>query len=97
MTAADARPGDRAALVILAMQDELTALGLLPPGDGTGPRPRLGRRVIRIGTATAGPGSFCGTDYGYHQHLKAATTVCPGCRQAHTEAGQQYRAARRAS
>ena len=44
MTAA--RPGDRATLVILAMEAELTALGLLPPGDQ--PRQRPGRRVTRI-------------------------------------------------
>lgn len=36
------RPGDEKTVIILAMQDELTALGLLPPGDRA--VRRLGRR-----------------------------------------------------
>lgn len=36
------RPCDRAQVTILAFQDELTALGLLSPGDGSA---RVGRRA----------------------------------------------------
>ena len=61
------RPGDQATATILAMQDELTALGLLPPGDA--PRARLGRKVTRISDS---PSLKCDADAGYRADRKAS-------------------------
>jgi hypothetical protein len=75
MTAA--RPGDQATLVILAMQAELTALGLLPPGDGM---PAIPRAVSsRRGRKVSQP---CGTEAAATRHRRRHEPVCGPCRDA---------------
>jgi hypothetical protein len=78
------RPCDRASATVLAFEAEMTALGLLPDGNGKG-----GTRSIATGLT--GPGEACGSDYGYRQHLRAGEDACPGCKAAHAVAGQKYR------
>jgi hypothetical protein len=78
------RPGDRATVTVLAMQAELTALGLLrndaPPPS---PSPRLGR------PATQPHGTYAG----FQRHRYAHEDPCAHC----AEAGHAYQRARRAA
>lgn len=71
MTAATAvRPGDQATRTILAMQDEMTALGLLPRADGTTGREAQG----------------CGTEAAARRHRRNGEPACSACLRAETAA-----------
>lgn len=37
---------------------------------------------------------YCGTDSGYHRHLRAGERTCQPCRDAHAEASRERRARR---
>lgn len=71
------RPGDRATLTILAFQDELTALGLLPAKPGA--------PVRSISDPSDGYGrNACGTVAAYYRHLREGTPTCGPCKQANS-------------
>ena len=82
------RPGDRATAVILAMQDELTALGLLR--DDEAPPPPLAKRGRK---ATQPHGTYAG----YQRHRYAREPACAHCAQAGAEHRRAYQAAYRAA
>lgn len=83
------RPGDRATLTVLAMEAELTALGLLPPGDAAPPpSPR------RLGRPATQPH---GTYAGYQRHRYAREKPCAHCDEAGNEHRRAYQRARRAA
>lgn len=67
MVTAPVRPGDRASATILAFEAELTAAGLLPPGDVTAPR--RGRPPVQPH----------GTRAGYQRHRRAGEQPCDRC------------------
>jgi len=64
------RPGDQATLTILAFQDELTALGLLPRADGT-----YGREL-----------QPCGSEAAARRHRRNGEPVCEDCARAENDA-----------
>ena len=81
MTAATAvRPGDQAQATVLAFQDELTTLGLLPRADGT-------YAVARVPQP-------CSTPAAAMRHRRHREPLCPACRAAETAARTRRRATR---
>lgn len=83
------RPGDRATTVILAMQAELTALGLLRD-DEAPPPPLLAKRGRK---ATQPHGTYAG----YQRHRYARETPCAHCKEAGNERSRARQGARRAA
>lgn len=82
------RPGDRATAVILAMQAEMTALGLLRDDEAPPPpQAARGRKATRPH----------GTYAGYQRHKYAREEPCDHCAQAGHEHRRAYQAARRAA
>jgi hypothetical protein len=73
------RPGDEKAAIVLAMQEELTALGLLPQPEGAPER-----KVVKL--ASAGHvgtwGKPCGTEAAYRRHLRHGEQPCEACTKA---------------
>jgi hypothetical protein len=84
------RPGDQATAVILAMQAELTALGLLRDDEAPPPPQLLAKRGRK---ATQPHGTYAG----YQRHRYAREKPCAHCAQAGAEHRRAYQAARRAA
>lgn len=82
------RPGDQATAIILAMQDEMTALGLLRNDEE--PPPPLAKRGRK---ATQPHGTYAG----YQRHRYAREEPCAHCAEAGNEHSRAYQAARRAA
>ncbi|HEX4830287.1 MAG TPA: hypothetical protein VH478_04255 [Trebonia sp.] len=78
MSAPAARRGGEKAATVLAMQDELTALGLLAPGDGR-PAAPVAPRIRATGRAPEQP---CGTNAGATRHRRRREPMCEPCRVA---------------
>lgn len=83
-----ARPGDQATAIILAMQDEMTALGLLQNDEE--PPPLLAKRGRK---ATQPHGTYAG----YQRHRYAREAPCAHCAEAGHAHRRAYQAARRAA
>lgn len=66
------RPCDRASALILAWQDELTALGLLRDARGDGGGRRLTDRQVQP----------CGTEAAAQRHRRHGEPLCDLCRKA---------------
>jgi hypothetical protein len=81
------RPGDRATLVILAMEAELTALGLLRDDEAPPPLATRGRKATRPH----------GTYAGFQRHRYAGEQPCEHCAEAGHEHRRAYQRARRAA
>jgi hypothetical protein len=82
------RPGDRATLTVLAMEAELTALGLLR--DDEAPPPLLATRGRK---ATQPHGTYAG----FQRHRYAGEQPCEHCADAEHEYRRAYQRARRAA
>lgn len=76
------RPGDEKTVIILAMQAEMDALGLLPD-SGSAPKTLPPPRIRATGRAPEQP---CGTDAGARRHRRRNEPLCKPCQVAERSA-----------